>query len=263
MRKKLGLALGSGGARGVSHIGFLQALQEEDIRADFVTGCSMGAIIGALYCAGVDMQTVKERALKLKLSHVASLNVTPIHANGLFRMNKARKLLEEYMGNKSFDELDIPFCCVAVDMISGKLVKLSQGNVIDAVIASSSIPGAFTPVAKDGMILVDGGVLERVPTEELKQMGAETIVAIDVLGDLTIKKTPGNLVESLLRCIDIMDTRTTQRKKKSRARYIDLWIEPDLGAMDQYKVKNLKFAYEKGYESGKANAEKIKRLIGE
>ncbi|MCI8343334.1 MAG: patatin-like phospholipase family protein [Clostridia bacterium] len=263
MRKKLGLALGSGGARGVSHVGFLQALEEAGIRADYVTGCSMGSIVGALYCAGIDMKTVKEKVLKLKLSQIASLNVTPIHANGLFRMNKARKLLEEYMGDISFSELKIPFCCVSVDMVSGKLIALNEGNVIDAVIASSSIPGAFTPVMKDNMMLVDGGVLERVPTKELKQMGAEAIVAIDVLGDLTVKKSPSNLVESLLRCIDIMDTRTTQRKKQSRSRNIDLWLEPDLGAMDQYKVKNLQFAYEKGYELGKENIDTIKKLIGE
>lgn len=263
MRKKLGLALGSGGARGVSHVGFLQALQENGVRADYVTGCSMGAIVGALYCAGIDMKTVKNKVLKLKLSQIASLNVAPIHANGLFRLNKARKLLEEYLGDKTFDELEIPFCCVAVDMIAGNLVTLNEGNVIDSIIASSSIPGAFTPVLKEGMMLVDGGVLERVPTKELKQMGAEVIVAIDVLGDLTVKKAPNNLVEGLLRCIDIMDTRATQRKKQSRARNIDLWIEPDLGAMDQYKVKNLKFAYEKGYELGMANLENIKRLIGE
>lgn len=92
-------------------------------------------------------------------------------------------------------------------------------------------------------------------------MGAEVIVAVDVLGDLTVKKMPSNLVDTLLRCIDIMDTRTTQRKRQAR-RYVDLWLEPDLGAMDQYKVKNLAFAYEKGYELGKENIKEIKALIG-
>lgn len=264
MRKKLGLALGSGGARGVSHIGFLQALEEAGIRADYVTGCSMGAIVGACYCAGVPMEKMKETALKLKLSSIATLNINPIRNNGLFRFTKAKKLMEELIGQKTFSELEIPFTCVATDLIAGRVVELNEGSVVDAALASSSIPGAFVP-AKIGenRLLVDGGILERVPTKELKKMGAEAIVAVDVLGDLTVKKVSENLVDTLLRCIDVMDTSSTQRKKRSRSKYVDLWLEPDLGAMDQYKVKNLQFAYEKGYELGKAHAEEIKRLRGE
>ena len=94
-------------------------------------------------------------------------------------------------------------------------------------------------------------------------MGAEVVVAVDVLGDLTVKKPTGNLVDTLLRCIDIMDTRSTQGKRRARSKIVDLWLEPDLGAMDQYKIKNLQFAYDKGYELGKENVEKIKRLLGE
>ena len=261
MRKKLGLALGSGGSRGIAHIGFLQALEEAGIKADFVTGCSMGSIVGACYCAGIPMEEVKKRTLGLKLSHIATLNINPIRANGIFRMNKARKILEEYLGDKTFADLEIPFLCVATDIVAGKIVRLSEGNVIDAIIASSSIPGAFVPVEKDKMLLVDGGILERVPTSELLDMGAEVVVAVDVLGDLTVKKITNNMVDTLLRCIDIVDTRNTQKKRRARSKSIDLWLEPDLGAMDQYQVKNLQFAYDKGYELGQENAEKIAQLI--
>ena len=263
MRKKLGLALGSGGARGIAHVGFLQALDEAGIKADFVTGCSMGSVVGACYCAGVSVASMKERALKLKLSQIATLNVAPIHANGLFRMTKTRKLLGELIGeNRDFNELEIPFQCVATDLFEGKVVVLKDGNVIDAVLASSAMPGAFVPIEKGEMRLVDGGITERVPTKELRDMGAEVVVAVDVLGDLMQKRFTNNLVDTLLRCVDIMDTRQTQSKKRSRARMVDLWLEPDLGAMDQYRVKakNLQFAYEKGYELGLANAEKIKEL---
>lgn len=265
MRKKLGLALGSGGARGVAHIGFLQALEEEGIRADFVTGCSMGSIVGGCYCAGVPVEEMKKRALKLRLSQIASLNVAPIRANGLFRLGKARNLLLELVGDKRFDELPIPFCCVATDLYAGETVSLSEGSVVDAMIASSSMPGAFTPFCEGERCLVDGGILERVPTKQLKKMGAEVIVAVDVLGDLMQKQVTGNIVDTLLRCIDIMDTRSTQSKKRSRMRSVDLWLEPDLGAMSQYRVKqkNLQFAYDKGYELGKANVKKIKELLEE
>ncbi len=236
MRKKLGLALGSGGARGVAHVGFLQALEEADIKPDFVTGCSMGAIVGACYCAGVPLKEMKKRVLTLRLSQIAALNALPFKNNGLFRFTKARKLLVEYIGEKNFDELEIPFLCVATDLITGKTVRLSEGNVADAALASSSIPGAFTPAEIGKYSLVDGGILERVPSKELKTMGAEVVVAVDVLGDLMQKDFSGNLVNTLLRCIDIMDTRATQRKKAARKRTVDLWLEPELGAMDQYKV---------------------------
>ncbi len=266
MKKKLGLALGAGGARGVAHVGFLRALEEADIRADYVTGCSMGSIVGACYCAGIPMQTLHEVITTLRLSRIAQLNPNPLRACGLFRLNKARKLLEEYIGAQTqFSDLKIPFCCVATDLLSGKTVRLKEGSVVDAIIASSSVPGAFSPVERDGMLLVDGGVIERVPVRENKQMGAEVIVAVDVLGDLvtSVSEAPQNLIDTFLRYIDVIDTRVTQSKRRSRMKDIALWLVPELGDMDQYKVKNLDFAYEKGYELGKANVQKIAELVGE
>ena len=265
MKKKLGLALGAGGARGVAHVGFLQALTEAGIAADYVTGCSMGSIVGACYCAGISMETIRSVLTTLRLSRIASLNPNMLRACGLFRLNKARKLLEDYIGAETtFADLSIPFRCIATDLMSGRTVCFSEGNVIDAVIASSSVPGAFSPVQKDGMVLVDGGVIERVPVREVKEMGAEVIVAVDVLGDLVeaVSEPPSNLIETFLRYIDVIDTRVTMSKRVSRSEEIDLWLEPDLGEMDQYEVKDLPFAYQKGYELGVANAGKIAALIG-
>ena len=265
MSKKLGIARGAGGARGVAHVGFLRALEEAGIRADYVTGCSMGAIVGACYCAGVPMEQLHDVALSLKLSRIAAFNVNPIRSSGLMRLNKAHKLLEDILGgDKQFSELQTPFSCVATDLISGKTVELKEGSVSDAALASGPVPGAVSSAEMNGMFLVDGGVLERVPVRELKKMGAEVIVAVDVLGDLVAisQERPANLIETFLRYIDVIDTRVTSSKRKSRMRSIDLWLEPELGEMDQYKVKQLDYAYEKGYELGKANVEKIGELIG-
>ncbi|MDE7158224.1 MAG: patatin-like phospholipase family protein, partial [Clostridiales bacterium] len=186
MRKKLGLALGSGGSRGIAHIGFLKALEEAGITPDYVTGCSMGAVVGYVYCAGVSPDEMRKKVFTLKLSSIAALNVGKVE--GLFRLTRARKQIAEFAGDKTFEELNIPFACVATDIDAGELVLLNEGNAIDAVLASSSIPGAFTPAKIGERRLVDGGVLERVPTEEVKAMGAEVVVAVDVLGDLTEKK---------------------------------------------------------------------------
>ncbi len=260
--KKLGLSLGSGGSRGVAHIGFLQALEEAGIRPSCVTGCSMGAIVGACYCAGISPEAMRQAVVDLKLIDLAAVNVAPFRKNGLMKMTKARKLIVELMGERTFDELEIPFACVATDLVKGRVVVLKEGNVIDAALASASIPGAFTPSKFGGYeMLVDGGLLERVPTAELPELGAEVIVAVDVLGDLIALKEPKhNLVDTLLRCIDVMDTRNTQRKR-IRRKNVSLWLEPDLGGMDQYAVKDLDFAYGKGYELGLEKRDLIRSLL--
>lgn len=265
MHKTLGIALGAGGARGVAHIGFLQALDEAGIRPDYLTGCSMGAVVGALYCGGVPPLKMKERVLSLKLTDLAAVNLSPFRQNGLMRMKKARKIMLDVMGGeKDFSELNIPFACIATDLLEGKTVTLSEGSVIDAALASSSIPGAFTP-AEFGpyTMLVDGCITERVPTREVFEMGADVIIAVDVLGNLILDRKPtGQLINTVLRVIDVMDTRATRRKRLMRD-HVSLWLEPDLGDMDQYKMKDMDFAYDKGYALGKKKAVKIKQLLGE
>ena len=111
--KKLGIALGAGGSRGVAHVGFLQALEEEGIKPDYITGSSMGAIVGAAYAAGMSAEEIKTVVLGLKLRHL----ISPAYARGGFlSTRKARKILERYLGDTRFEDLKIPFRCVAVEM---------------------------------------------------------------------------------------------------------------------------------------------------
>lgn len=263
MRKKFGLALGAGGSRGVAHIGFLQAIGEIGLVPDYVTGCSMGAVVGACFCSGVSPERMKEEALKLTLSSIAAFNLSPLRKSGLLKTTKIRRILAGLIGEKDFSELEIPFACVATDLSDGKLAVLCEGNVVDAALASSAIPGVFPPVEFGGhKMLIDGGICERVPAAQVKKMGAECIVAVDVLGDLAGQKAPtGRLLNTVLRTIDLMDTRIALGVRRAR-RYIDFTLEPELGDMDQYAVKKLGFAYEKGYELGVARREEIARALG-
>lgn len=261
-KKKLGLALGAGGSRGIAHIGFLQALGEAELVPDFISGSSMGAVVGGCYAAGVTPAEMKRRALGLKLGSIAGINFSPVERSGVMRLNRARKLLTSLIGDVTFDRLKIPFCCVATDLTNGESVTLSKGSVVDAVLASGSIPGVFTSARADGREnLSDGGILERVPTKQVKVMGADVVVAVDVLGNLLAKEVPNTPLGTVFRYIDIMDSYNTVRTRESRD-YIDLWLEPDLGGMDQYKVKDLDFAYEKGYELGKNSVNEIFALLG-
>ena len=259
-KRRLGFALGSGGARGVAHIGFLQAMDEAGIKPDYISGCSMGSVVGMAYCAGVTPAEMKERVFSLKMLDLIEVTKRP---GGLFDTRKIRNLLMKYVGDPEFKDLKIPFVCVAVDLHSQSVVEFKEGNVIDAVIASSSIPGIFKPTEKEGMRLIDGGVLERVPVKALAHIDKrkKKIVAVDVLGQKQCRPKCPNAVGMLLDVFDIMDNHRTKRCKNDHENHIDLWLEPDLGQMSQFSLKGVKTAYEKGYEIGKENAKIIKELI--
>jgi NTE family protein len=150
---------------------------------------------------------------------------------------------------------------VAVDMIKQEVVEFSKGSVVDAIVASSSIPAIFHPVVQGERRLIDGGVLERVPAMRVKKMGADVVVAVDVLGWRNAsEKIPGAIGVSL-ETFDIMDNHRTKAYHEKHKKHIDFWLEPDLGDMSQYSIKQVKEAYEKGYEIGKKNVEAIKKAL--
>lgn len=258
-KKKLGFALGAGGARGVAHVGFLQAMEDEGIIPDYIAGSSMGSVVGAGYAAGCSIEEMRKATCSLRLFDVISL---PGRAKGgLFETKKMRHLLKRHIGDIDFKDLKIPFTCVSVDMISQQLVEFSEGSVLDAVVASSSIPSIFCPLEKNDMRLIDGGILERVPCEQVKKMGADIVVAVDVLGQKSCQEDMPGTLGILLETIDLMDNYRTLRRKEENKKIIDFWLEPELGEMSQYSFKHFKFAYEKGYEIGKENADAIKKAL--
>ena len=259
MEKKLGFALGAGGSRGVAHIGFLAAMEEAGIRPDYIAGCSMGSVIGAGYAFGMSVEELKRAVFKLRL---LDLIMPSTGRGGFFDTKKIRGLLTKYMGDIQFSDLKIPFCCVAVDMLSRQIIEFSKGSVADAVIASSSIPSLFRPLEQYGMRLVDGGVLERVPYKRVRALGADVVVAVDVLGQKVCReKCPGTL-GILLETIDIMSYTHTKLLRERDKKQIDFWLEPELGDMSEYSFKRFEFACEKGYEIGEKYVKKIKRKIG-
>ncbi len=258
--KKLGLALGAGGSRGVAHIGFLKALEEADIRPDYIAGCSMGSVVGAAFASGMKTDDIWQGVENLRLLDLIS---PTRQRGGLFSTRKMRGLLRKYLGDKSFQDLEIPFRCVAVDMVTQSVVEFSEGSLVDAVIASSSIPAVFHPFVKDGMRLVDGGILERVPVQQVKAMGADVVVAVDVLGQRQFQEESPRVLGMLLEVIDLMDNYRTRRRRRENADVIDFWLEPDLEDMSQYDLKKLRFAYERGYELGTNALPAIQKALRE
>lgn len=258
--KKLGLALGAGGARGIAHVGFLQALEEAGIQPDYITGSSMGSVVGGAYAMGVSLQDLKKAVERLRLLDLLTRST---QKGGLFGTKKMRALLERYIGDKRFEDTKIPFRCVAVDMLKQEVVEFSSGSILDGIVASSSIPGVFHPFEKDGMRLIDGGVLERVPAMRLKEMGADVIVAVDVLGRLPASAEIPGTMGVLLETYDVMNNCVTQKYREEHAEEINFWLEPELEDMNQYSLslRRVKFAMEKGYELGKEYAPQIAKSL--
>lgn len=260
MAKKLGFALGGGGSRGVAHVGFLKAMEENGIIPDFISGTSMGAIVGACYAKGMSATEIMDEVKKLKVSHVFDLALNPIGNGALLRSKKLRKKLQEYLGDITYDKLNIPFCAVSTDLVSGETI-VHKGNelVLDGVVASSSVPGIFKPVVYGDRKLVDGGITCRVPIQEVRDLGAQVVIAVDVMSNASVDKKNYNLVGVLFRALDIMGSKLSGRRKDILAP--DMYLEPALGNMGPHKFKETQFAYEKGYELGLSVAEQIKELI--
>jgi len=199
---KFGLALGSGSARGLAHVGVIQALEAYHIPIDMIAGTSIGSVIGSLYAAGASIDQLEEAALSMKKSKTFSLIDPTLPHSGLISGKKIEKMLNGLaLKGKTFDDLRIPFAAVATDIESGVEVILNQGKLIDAVRASISIPGIFTPVKYQDCYLVDGGVVDPVPVDVLQKMGADVIIAVSLAKIspyttvLTINKETGGLEE--------------------------------------------------------------------
>lgn len=259
-KKTLGLALSAGGSRGVAHVGFLQALEEAGIRPDFVSGCSMGAVVGSCYCSGMTPEQMHDEVKKLRLSDLFDLSINPIGNGALLNSRKLRKKLHSYLGEKTFDDLQIPFRAVATDLVSGKKIVFGgKDNLCISIVASSSMPAIFKPVIMKDMTLIDGGISCRIPVEEVKDMGADVVVAVDALGKIQRAEKKFNLVSVLFRIVDIFDSQNTDFSiEKANP---DLLLAPDLGDMVQYKMKGMEEAFEAGYKCGVENVPKIKELL--
>ena len=183
-KKKIGLALGGGAARGLAHIGVLEVLAKENIPIDYVAGTSAGAIAGALYAAGVSPSVIKERFLSF--DHASRRRFVdlklPVSKSGFVQGKRIIQEMQTLMGgDMTFTELSKPFACVACNIISGEEVILSHGSVCKAVHASIAIPVIFNPVKLGGHYLVDGWLVNAVPVSVVRAMGAEFVIAVNVI----------------------------------------------------------------------------------
>lgn len=180
--KKIGLALGSGGARGLAHIGVIKVLEENKIPIDIIAGASMGALIGSAYASHRDIGLIEKTYLEIEWKKIIHLSSDlSIFSGGLVAGDKIKNFMQmELHCTQNFSDLKITFGAVATDISNGKSVFLTVGNLPEAVRASISFPGVFKPVAIDEHWLIDGGAVDPVPVDLAKKLGADFVIAVNL-----------------------------------------------------------------------------------
>jgi len=228
--KKVGLALGGGAARGLAHIGVLEVLDKEGVPVDMIAGTSAGAIVGALYAQGKSASQIKELALDTGWRRLVSLVDLTLPRSGFIEGRKIKNLLKSIIGDISFSELKIPLSCVATDISSGEEVVINDGSVLEGVRASISIPVIFTAVKWRDRYLVDGGLVNPVPVSTVRKMGADFVIAVNVIPPMGVRFTPSKgskapgIFQSMLHSLYI----ATYSLVRSNLAGADIVIEPKL-----------------------------------
>ncbi|PWK47271.1 NTE family protein [Pleionea mediterranea] len=188
MKKKIGLALGSGAARGICHFGVIRALEEQNIRPDVICGTSVGALVGAAYVTG-HLSALEdwfcEQTSRKMLSH---LDINLFATGGIADGEKFIHFLKTKYGDYKIEDLPIPFAAITCDMSSGKEVWLTEGSIWDAVRASGAYPGLLSPVRRENQWLLDGGIVNPVPVSVCRALGATHVIGVNLNHDILSPK---------------------------------------------------------------------------
>ena len=179
--KDVALVLSSGGARGLAHIGAIEEIESQGYRITSMAGCSMGALIGGVYAAG-KLEEFREWMKTVDKKKMLELTDFSLSLNHLVKGSRIIKAIMEFVPDVLIENLPIPYCAVATDWISGREVVISKGSLFEAIRASISLPSFYEPVHRDGMILIDGGVVNPIPLNRVKRQQGDLLVGVDVSG---------------------------------------------------------------------------------
>ena len=273
---RIGLALGGGGAKGFAHIGVLRALEELSIFPDLVSGSSIGGVVAALYAAGLSVERIEASLRATGLTIFAAREPSRL---GLVGRAKLITWLGNLLGDVTFDQLPRKLAVMAVDLEAGTEVILDRGRVMDAVLATTAFPGLFAPVERDGRYLIDGGALNNVPFDVARQMGADYVIASDVLShraplfqnpalaarpvesvvrQLLFRSGAESLWEVVDRTITIMQEGHV--KDKMRTCPPDVMVYPEVGQVALFDVRQFETCLAAGVASVQSHQVELVRL---
>src|SRR5699024_503250 len=237
----IGLALGSGAARGLAHIGVLKALEEYGIDIDIISGSSAGALIGGLYCCGISPEMIRKLAIQIDKKMWMDITVP---RKGVLKGDKIEEILKLVTGGRKIEELDKKLIIIATDLNKSEKVVITKGPVYRAIRASISIPGVFEPVRIGNKTLVDGGVVDRVPVTVLKDEGIDFVIAADV-GFSDYQSRLFHVFDIIQRSIDIM----AERILEVDLAYADILLKPSLSHIESSKFEMVDECFEIGYNA--------------
>ena len=219
-RPVIALVLGSGGARGYAHIGVIEVLEQYGIHPDFIVGSSAGSIVGSIYASGKTPEQIREIALNMKVQDVREIT---LRKNGFLDGAKVEHFINHQIGNLPLEKMKIPLFVVATELKQGKKVVFNYGNTGQAVRASSAIPSMFIPAMIQNKEYVDGGLVSPVPVDVARQLGADVVIAVDILAQPQYTET-ANMWGLFNQNINIMQ----QQLSHAELRHADIVIQPDL-----------------------------------
>lgn len=252
-RPKIGLALGSGGARGFAHLGVIKVLRAEGIPIDVIAGSSMGALVGCFYGAGLDIDRLYKLSRAFKRKYYLDFTVPKM---GFIAGNRVKELIRVFTKGKNLEQLDIPVAVIATDLMTGEKVIFHEGPIADAVRASISIPGIFVPEKQNGRLLIDGGVIDRIPVSVVEEMGADIIIAVDVS---PVKATTEitTIYDVIMQSIDIMQMELVANREVRS----DIMIRPRVEMFNSRAFTNIEEIVSIGEEEAAKHIPRIKELL--
>jgi NTE family protein len=250
---KTGLVLSGGGARGIAHLGAIQALLDNGIKPDIISGVSAGAIVGALYGAGMMPEEILEKLIKTKIFRY----IRPAWSRfGFLNIQKLMAIYRLYLPLKTFEELKLPVIISAADIIQGKTIYFTEGDLIKAMLASTCIPLLFAPVKMDNMLMVDGGIINNLPVEPLTQ-DCDLIIAVHCNPSNRSYK-PKGMKSMLERSFHL----SISNNVRERIQYCDLFIEPPgLANIGLFEISKAREIYKMGYDETIKVFEQSKDII--
>lgn len=245
-RPKVGLALSAGGARGFAHVGVIRVLKDSGLPIDCISGTSAGALIGAFYGAGYPLEKLWELAenieIRLKTKDLLKLTILKvILTNKLASSEEIEELIKQAIGDKSFEDLKIPFSCSAMDIKTGERIIFDSGKVAIAVRASMNLPGIFKPVVYRHRYLVDGGVIDYLPIDSVKSLCCDWTLASVTKGDFSTR-SPRSVLSYYLQVIDIRGSLLIENE----LRKANFAIRPDVGNIGGVDLAQIHLAGESG-----------------
>lgn len=271
----IGLALSGGVLRGAAHLGVLSVLDREEIRVDRIAGSSVGALAGAGYAGGVPAEDLMDSLRGLSWRKMVSLPRS-LELPGLLDRTPLEELMREEWGLSTFDRLSIPFCAVCCDFQTGQRVVLGEGDVVEAALAASAVGGLFEPVLRQGRLLMDGGTVDNLPVDVVREMGAAgpggeagtgprnalplahpgPVVAVDLMADPWDGRPPSNLFEAAHRTVYFLI-----RDNQPDPGTADVYIKPDLAGLPFSSFAHLEDFYRLGVEAAEEALPRIRHAL--